>query len=305
MAGEVQDNSTVAYNEIDTNKVLNKTGLLELSGQIKGYINTNMPQSYTLPTASTSTLGGVKVDGETITIADGVISVTSSGGSSYTAGDGIDIDSNGVISKTSGALPLFVLLSYIFTGTQTGQYNQTNTNNIMINSKLGKAKTDTHIANLKAYGMTITSDGTSQALMRAIVPAMGDVVANTFYYCGVSNSMDSQYTLSAGNSQANTADAYMAFGMNNNPTLILFNPNEAYGSYYRWYFIQLPWKLFQNHYFNSQKGLTSHSIAGAIDEVATRIPSAPTTDGTYMLKCVVSSGTLTYSWEEITVGGSY
>ena len=35
------------------------------------------------------------------------------------------------------------------------------------------------------------------------------------------------------------------------------------------------------------------------------IPSAPTTDGTYMLKCVVSSGTPTYSWEEITVGGSY
>ena len=35
------------------------------------------------------------------------------------------------------------------------------------------------------------------------------------------------------------------------------------------------------------------------------IQSDPTTDGTYMLKCVVSSGTPTYSWEEITVGGSY
>ena len=33
-----------------------------------------IPEPYTLPTASTSTLGGVKVDGETITIADGVIS---------------------------------------------------------------------------------------------------------------------------------------------------------------------------------------------------------------------------------------
>ena len=35
---------------------------------------TEIPAPYTLPTASTSTLGGVKVDGSTITIADGVIS---------------------------------------------------------------------------------------------------------------------------------------------------------------------------------------------------------------------------------------
>lgn len=36
--------------------------------------------TYTLPTASTSTLGGVKVDGSTITIADGVISSSGGGG---------------------------------------------------------------------------------------------------------------------------------------------------------------------------------------------------------------------------------
>lgn len=42
---------------------------------------TEIPAPYTLPTASTSTLGGVKVDGNTITIADGVISsVGGSGG---------------------------------------------------------------------------------------------------------------------------------------------------------------------------------------------------------------------------------
>ncbi len=43
---------------------------------------TDIPAPYALPTASTSTLGGVKVDGNTITIADGVISsVGGSGGS--------------------------------------------------------------------------------------------------------------------------------------------------------------------------------------------------------------------------------
>ena len=38
-----------------------------------------IPEPYTLPTASTDTLGGVKVDGETITIADGVISSSAGG----------------------------------------------------------------------------------------------------------------------------------------------------------------------------------------------------------------------------------
>lgn len=40
-----------------------------------------IPEAYTLPTASTTELGGVKVDGTTITIADGVISAADSGSS--------------------------------------------------------------------------------------------------------------------------------------------------------------------------------------------------------------------------------
>ena len=39
-----------------------------------------IPSAYTLPIASTTTLGGVKVDGETITIENGIISASSSGG---------------------------------------------------------------------------------------------------------------------------------------------------------------------------------------------------------------------------------
>ena len=67
--------------------------------------------NYSLPTSSTSTLGGVKVDGSTITISDGVIS-SSGGGGSYTlptassstlggikVGTGLSIDSStGVLS---------------------------------------------------------------------------------------------------------------------------------------------------------------------------------------------------------------
>ena len=49
---------------------------------------TEIPAPYTLPTASTSTLGGVKVDGNTITIADGVISAKSGGSSGGGGGSG-------------------------------------------------------------------------------------------------------------------------------------------------------------------------------------------------------------------------
>ena len=59
-----------------------------------------IPSEYTLPTASVSTLGGVKVDGSTITIDNGVISVSNTG-ETYTAGDGIDI-TNDVISTSFG-----------------------------------------------------------------------------------------------------------------------------------------------------------------------------------------------------------
>lgn len=64
-----------------------------------------IPAAYTLPTASTSTLGGVKVDGSTITINNGIISAS---GSSYTAGNGIDI-TNGEISFDDAILSDYVL----------------------------------------------------------------------------------------------------------------------------------------------------------------------------------------------------
>ena len=65
-------------------------------------IGQSSPQSAILPTASTTTLGGIKVDGSTITInGSGVIS--SSGGSSSSAADDITVgDSTVTINTTSG-----------------------------------------------------------------------------------------------------------------------------------------------------------------------------------------------------------
>ena len=57
-----------------------------------------IPDAYTLPTASTTTLGGVKVDGTTITIADGVISSAGGGGSVSVDGTSIIQNEDGTIS---------------------------------------------------------------------------------------------------------------------------------------------------------------------------------------------------------------
>ena len=57
-----------------------------------------IPEPYTLPTASTDTLGGVKVDGSTITITDGVISSAGGGGSVSVDGTSIIQNEDGTIS---------------------------------------------------------------------------------------------------------------------------------------------------------------------------------------------------------------
>lgn len=82
--------------ETDLTSYVKKT---ELTAELANYytktnadqkfaLKSEIPEAYTLPTASTETLGGVKVDGTTITIEDGVITshATSTGGTTdYTA----------------------------------------------------------------------------------------------------------------------------------------------------------------------------------------------------------------------------
>lgn len=61
-----------------------------------------IPDAYTLPTASTDTLGGVKVDGETITITDGVISSAGGGGT--------DLSNGFVTDSTNGINGLYKVI---------------------------------------------------------------------------------------------------------------------------------------------------------------------------------------------------
>ena len=51
--------------------------------------------------------------------------------------------------------------------------------------------------------------------------------------------------------------------------------------------------------------LTADQDEGSFTLEASVLPAAPSTDGSYMLKCTVTSGVPTYTWEAVTVGGSY
>ena len=94
--------------------VAGRTGAITLShGDITDWSTATAGFTYTLPTASTTTLGGVKVDGSTITIASGVISAAAGGYTLPTASTsvlgGVKIDgttvtiSSGVISAVQPA----------------------------------------------------------------------------------------------------------------------------------------------------------------------------------------------------------
>lgn len=76
-------------------KVDGTTITIDANGVISG------ASTYVLPTASTNTLGGVKIDGTTITIDNNGVISSQAGGSSYTAGNGIDITNDEISIDTS------------------------------------------------------------------------------------------------------------------------------------------------------------------------------------------------------------
>lgn len=68
---EVNSKAEKSYVDTELNKKADKTEIPDISNLAT---KDEIPAPYTLPTASTTTLGGVKIDGTTITINNGVIS---------------------------------------------------------------------------------------------------------------------------------------------------------------------------------------------------------------------------------------
>lgn len=93
MAGEM--GNTITYDNIDANKMLNKAGLLELSGQIKGYIQAN-----------------------------------AGGGASYTAGNNVSIDNDTINVRI---VPKVITINQSTTAANMSADNKAYLNNTFVN----------------------------------------------------------------------------------------------------------------------------------------------------------------------------
>lgn len=112
---------------------------------VNGILSVSATNSYVLPTASTTTLGGVKVDGTTITIANGVISST--GGSGGTV---------------SGSNPTFtgnVTLNSLNSNLVIGAANLGNTTGSNIDFRVFGWATNTYDVRLNASGGVVNVNG--------------------------------------------------------------------------------------------------------------------------------------------------
>ena len=123
---------TKEVNNLDNYTPTSELSAVATSGSYNDLTNKpTIPQEYTLPTASETTLGGVKVDNETITIQDGTISATAG---SYTLpqastetlggvkidGETITINEEGVISSQGGTTSDPLTINNLNVGTITG-----------------------------------------------------------------------------------------------------------------------------------------------------------------------------------------
>ena len=123
---------TKEVNNLDNYTPTSELAAVATSGSYNDLTNKpTIPQEYTLPTASETTLGGVKVDNETITIQDGTISATAAGytlpqasattlGGVKIDGETITINEEGVISSQGGTTSDPLTINSLNVGTITG-----------------------------------------------------------------------------------------------------------------------------------------------------------------------------------------
>jgi hypothetical protein len=133
-----------------------------LTGSLAASNLTGTIVSARLPIATTSAVGGVKVDGTTVTITDGVISAVGSGGggsgtvTSISAGNGLTSSTGGAIT-TTGSLEIDTSIVVTRTGVQT-LTNKTLNSPIITGSLTADGSTGT-----SGYVLTSTGSGVQWA----------------------------------------------------------------------------------------------------------------------------------------------
>lgn len=222
----------------------------------------------------------------------------SSGGSSYTAGDGISIDANNVISrdKLDFGEPIFKLFFSLSDTYWNGSQNVYQ--NCSSVSALATALMRDKIA------QTNSSLGRSGFSASALNTAMGTSYHIYVYTCNLaaSNPMSVNHyspTSSTVISNSSGLGGPLTFMIIEDRIFCILGSLQQAQYVFSYYLCKnLQLNTYNRHNF------TQSSLAAAITELDTAIsnkqdaiiPTSPSNDGTYVLQCVVSSGTPTYSW---------
>ena len=226
---------------------------------------TNKPDAYTLPAATTSTLGGVKVDGTTITVDNnGVISganpekeiITFSGKiATYNARDmrgSQQYQDTTVVNQLSALIDGETLLKLSNVIFQIKWWGGVGNFELLTLYDWYKSGTDLYLYFTNGLQIYCTKD---QSAILLWFPDIG--------------------YLPAGGSSSPSAGSYL-------------------------YKIDVPTSSQQPiRYSWVQDNYATQSY------VDTKIPADPSTDGTYILTSTVASGAATKSWESVVIGGSY
>lgn len=231
---------------------------------------------------TTANAGGSKVATESY-VDQAIADIPSSGsGTTYTAGDGIDIDSNGVISSYSldNSVPLFLMLlgktggENGFSRFITTLYNGSTKEQFINGIKAGKIVELGFINYWGGLGTDLYNLG-----FQKVVTIAQDGTASTV-------------ELSSSNQANWKPTRYWDYWACGNCIIGINHPyNTVFGK-----------DLIGNMYYNNAtSGLSASTVKGAIDELANEkqdaiIPTAPTADGSYKLTSTTTSGTSTYSW---------
>lgn len=247
MAGEQGGGEGITYNDIDANKMVNKAGVLELSAKIKAYVDAN----------------------------------SSSGGTTYTAGDNVSIDNDTINVRI---VPKVISINQNTTAANINADNKTYLNNTFVNGYVD-------------YPCIIKA-GLSWGQKGYYYYYMTDTDSDMLVFVGMSfNPNDVSY----GGFQ------YLLLKFTNNVlSQITWDPYGAGTSRLPAEGIRLPAAQSpsgSNTTVGSAMGYIKNNYATKAELPS--IPTDPSTDGAYILTNTVSSGTATKTWQSVVIGGSY
>lgn len=228
--------ATLAGTEALTNKSVNGVTLVN-GGTSTLYLSqggtyTTPAGTYVLPTASTSVLGGVKVDGTSITISGGVISATTGGSGTVTSV--ASADSSITVTNPTTTVDLAVVKAPIWTTARLLAGNSVNgsANVAFANKFIVQGTTDTGLSGaqfLGALGTGIVKNTTATGVLSIAVAA--DFPTLNQNTTGSAATLTTPRTIGIATGDATSAGSTFDGSANNTNALTLATVNSNVGSF--------------------------------------------------------------------------